>query len=308
MPGKAVKESKQKEVIQETTTVRKENITEPMKKITKTVQEQPKKATISNIDEVNEQKTGSTDTISAKSIVDKSVNPSLKDKPQTKDEELDGPKDKQSTVLSKKPIKETVEPVKEQAILTKPNQTTGDKPATVQEPKIGKLDEKVSEPTNKTKIAEPQKPKTTTTITKEKVGEIQEVPEGEMQKLQVTEIPKPMQRLGIPKVKEPGAQTKPHSNDETKKPRSLATAPTDSYSGIKNLLKPVQKVGHCHQKKKSRDSRVCIINLIKLITTILSRERTSLPNNNSFSLTSTTLWAWIINIIFYTYLLHFNSF
>ena len=54
VPEKTVKEPKQKEVIQETTTVRKENVTEPMKQITKTVREQPKKATISNISEVDQ--------------------------------------------------------------------------------------------------------------------------------------------------------------------------------------------------------------------------------------------------------------
>jgi len=246
VPEKTVKEPKQKEVIQETTTVRKENVTEPMKQITKTVREQPKKATISNISEVDEQKIGST--YSIESIVEKSVNPSLKDKPQTKDKEIDRLNEKQSTALPKKPIKEPVESVKEQTELAKPNQTAN-KPATIQEPKVDKLDEKVPEPTNKTKINEPQKPKTATAITKEKVGGIQEVSDGEMKKLRVTEVPKPMQTLGIPKVKEPGAQSQPHSNEESKKPKKLVPAPTDSYSGMKNLLKPVQKVGNCHKRK-----------------------------------------------------------
>lgn len=307
VPEKTVKEPKQKDVIQETTTIRKENVTEPMKQITKTVREQPKKATISNISEVDEQKTGSTDSI--ESIVEKPVNPSLKDKPQTKDKEIDRLNEKQSTALPKKSFKEPVESVKEQADLAKPNQTAN-KPATVQEPKMDKLDEKVLEPTNKTdKIPEPQKPKTATAITKEKVGGIQEVPDGEMKKLRVSEVPKPMQTLGIPKVKEPGAQTQPHSNEEAKKPRKLAPAPTDSYSGIKNMLKPVQKVGNCHKRKKSRDSRVCIINLIKLITTIISRERTSLPNNNSFfSYFHDFVSLNYQHNLFHTQLLHFNSF
>lgn len=64
--------------------------------------------------------------------------------------------------------------------------------------------------------------------------------DGEVKELKVTEAPKPMQTLGVPKIKEPSAQSKPHSPDETKKPKAPPPDAAKSFLDTKNLLKPVQ--------------------------------------------------------------------
>lgn len=80
---------------------------------------------------------------------------------------------------------------------------------------------------------------------KEKVGEIQELPENKVKKLSISEAPKPKQTLELPKIMEPAAQTKPHSTNDAKKLAAPKQDAAQSFTDIKNLLKPVQQVGRC---------------------------------------------------------------